>query len=723
MAELEEEVLEYRGRRATRKEAGTCTQGAAQQQEAWRSVARLVRNGNSMLKSSAASSMRSTPRVSISTAPSFRERANSGGGAGANGGAPRLLQSALQRVGSQLSRGEGSRLQGLAGSASESSQVASEGSADWGTGTLQQQEQQAQLQLPASAQRQQQQQQQQPEAPPEPGGLAVASAPGRKQEQQAGGCSSGTSTGDDGAEGHALARVHSRAGRAAQGRSLLSMKERSGSACLDSPQLQEPPPGDPLPEGGSRGSLRAAAAGGGAADAGLGQLRPASAGGGWASGPSRAASPAARNKRSTRPPSAPASRAASPAPIAPPAADGGGAALARGPDARAAALLFPRPEEPLAGSAAMGSLVGPLCNVLPPGAEQWPAMMPPGFLMAHKALSEAIVRIHTRGLAEVQPALPAAAATAALAAASRQLLASALVGGGKGRLLGQGDEEGGGSGGGGEPRYTIIESITAHYGNAPGRSLHNGRRGGGGGVQGSAAGLQHHAAWSDAEGPVSRLLLSCQQYFAQDLKVLMFCLFLGSLPPELIAQLLPRPGKGGEPASGKAQGSGGGGTGEEGAAGEERGEGEGEGAAEELLCRWPSRAWPFFLQLLGCLRGLLGSSWRATCRAWAAPGGTLLPLQCVADLLGNVYNVQDLGELGELGAAFLELMVQGPTGPGLDLDLLLFMLVQQHLAGGCRGVRGCWGRRGGEEPRYLPAERPLLHSESWAAGLPPALQC
>jgi hypothetical protein len=656
--------MEYRNRKAARKEAGTSTQSAAQQQEAWSSVARLVRNANSMLKSGG-SSMRSTPRASMSTAPSFKAGA---GAAAANGKTPagRALQGALQRAGGQLVRGESSRLQGMGVSGAlslEPSQLGAESSrmllpqaSGGASALLQQQQQQQQEQQQQEQQQAQEQQQEQEQAEPvlsgspwEPSAGAAVSFAAQLQEQEGG---SGAAHGLG--PGPGLARMQSRTSRTSLGRSLLSMKQRSGSAHMD---------GQLLAQEAADGSSSAAGAGA------AGPPRPASA----SSGSSLVASASAGAGEPGRPLSAPSSRATSPAPsdapswgpspppprspTPPRAIDVAAVAAALAPDAEGAPLS--RALSPA------GALLGPLCDTLPPGAGEQAPPVPPGFIMAHRAVSEAVVRIHTRGLAEVEPELPPVAtsnpAAAQLAAASRQLLASTLVSGAKSGLLAQ-DEEG--SSQASEQKYTIIESITAHYSNAPGRKLRNGRRGG---VQGGAAGFQHHHAWNDPEGPVSRLLLSCQQYFAHDLKVLMFCLFLGSLPPEQMAELLP-----GHAQQAAQQLGGPGGEAEE-------------EAPEELLCRWPTRAWPFYLQLLACLKGLLGSNWRATCKAWASPGGTLLPLQCAADLLGNVYNVQDLGELGELGRTFLEAMVQGPAGPGLDLDLLLFMLVQQHLAGGWPG--------------------------------------
>jgi hypothetical protein len=89
--------------------------------------------------------------------------------------------------------------------------------------------------------------------------------------------------------------------------------------------------------------------------------------------------------------------------------------------------------------------------------------------------------------------------------------------------------DGGGSGG------TVFDLLTAHYSQAgkPG-GVGNvaavaaaggggpGAAAAGGGGAGAAAAYAAHL-WKDPSGPVARLLLSCQQYAAADLKVALFC--------------------------------------------------------------------------------------------------------------------------------------------------------------------------------------------------------
>jgi hypothetical protein len=62
--------------------------------------------------------------------------------------------------------------------------------------------------------------------------------------------------------------------------------------------------------------------------------------------------------------------------------------------------------------------------------------------------------------------------------------------------------------------------------------------------------------------------------------------------------------------------------------------------------------WQQFLLLLHATKQLTGGLWKGLLRDWAAAGGALLPLQCVEDLLGNVYNASSLAAL-ELQPAVL----------------------------------------------------------------------
>jgi hypothetical protein len=136
---------------------------------------------------------------------------------------------------------------------------------------------------------------------------------------------------------------------------------------------------------------------------------------------------------------------------------------------------------------------------------------------------------------------------------------------------------------------------------------------------------------------------------------------------------------------------------------------------------WGAAHWQQFLLLLHAAKQLTGGLWKGLLREWAGAGGAQLPLQCVLDLLGNVYNASSLLALDQqpallgsklallqatqqqhqqgqgqpsqlqqqqqvdsVSGALRELLVDGPLGPAsaVDFDELLAMLMLQFDAGG-----------------------------------------
>ncbi|MEW5312328.1 MAG: hypothetical protein WDW38_003970 [Sanguina aurantia] len=99
---------------------------------------------------------------------------------------------------------------------------------------------------------------------------------------------------------------------------------------------------------------------------------------------------------------------------------------------------------------------------------------------------------------------------------------------------------------------------------------------------------------------------------------------------------------------------------------------------------WRSDVFHFLLHLLYCLRVLLAGSWRSSISAWASERGCQIPIQAVYDLVGNLFNVQSPTELdGAVGRRLGSLVLPGHTGPAVDLDALLLLLVNEHQAGTC----------------------------------------
>lgn len=199
------------------------------------------------------------------------------------------------------------------------------------------------------------------------------------------------------------------------------------------------------------------------------------------------------------------------------------------------------------------------------------------------------------------------------------------------------------------------------------------------------------------QGPITRLLVSCRSLASSSVKVALFCCLAGTHAPGLTG------------------------------------------------VSWGVQHWQQFLLLLHAAKQLTGGLWKSLLRDWAAAAGALLPLQCVLDLLGNVYNVSSLTlleqqpallgskqqvldaaastgsraasvaggssssrggspmamqgrpgtaaqqlqtqlqqqRMGNVAGALRELLVDGPLGPAsaVDFDNLLAMLMIQYDAG------------------------------------------
>lgn len=54
-----------------------------------------------------------------------------------------------------------------------------------------------------------------------------------------------------------------------------------------------------------------------------------------------------------------------------------------------------------------------------------------------------------------------------------------------------------------------------------------------------------------------------------------------------------------------------------------------------------SNTWQFFLNLLVCVFELLGESLNSTLRKWSSLEGVSLPVQCIMDVLANLYNTDN----------------------------------------------------------------------------------
>ncbi|GMH45918.1 hypothetical protein BSKO_13881 [Bryopsis sp. KO-2023] len=97
----------------------------------------------------------------------------------------------------------------------------------------------------------------------------------------------------------------------------------------------------------------------------------------------------------------------------------------------------------------------------------------------------------------------------------------------------------------------------------------------------------------------------------------------------------------------------------------------------------PPTAWHFFLKVLSCLRGLLDVNWKSAVKAWAKVEGATIPLQCVLDLLGNVYNAEQPALLEVVTSRLVSLIRMTSVGPCIDLDAFLMVIMSEHNLGRC----------------------------------------
>ena len=70
-----------------------------------------------------------------------------------------------------------------------------------------------------------------------------------------------------------------------------------------------------------------------------------------------------------------------------------------------------------------------------------------------------------------------------------------------------------------------------------------------------------------------------------------------------------------------------------------------------------------------------------TLQDWAQPGGALVPMQCVMDLLGNAYNVSNPAALDFCARCVVPNIQDSRLGPSMDLDALLQVLLDDLEAG------------------------------------------
>ena len=71
----------------------------------------------------------------------------------------------------------------------------------------------------------------------------------------------------------------------------------------------------------------------------------------------------------------------------------------------------------------------------------------------------------------------------------------------------------------------------------------------------------------------------------------------------------------------------------------------------------------------------------ASLQEWAQPGGAVVPMQCVMDLLGNAYNVTNPAALDFCTRCVVPNIQDSRLGPSMDLDALLQVLLDDLESG------------------------------------------
>ncbi|KAL4458548.1 hypothetical protein ABPG75_013413 [Micractinium tetrahymenae] len=95
-------------------------------------------------------------------------------------------------------------------------------------------------------------------------------------------------------------------------------------------------------------------------------------------------------------------------------------------------------------------------------------------------------------------------------------------------------------------------------------------------------------------------------------------------------------------------------------------------------------AWQLFVRLLCCLRALQGGGWDALVKEWMdSEEGVQLALQCVMDLLANLYNTDAPALLDSMRRGLVPLVRQGRRGPAVDLDAFLLVCMNEYCDGNC----------------------------------------
>ena len=76
-----------------------------------------------------------------------------------------------------------------------------------------------------------------------------------------------------------------------------------------------------------------------------------------------------------------------------------------------------------------------------------------------------------------------------------------------------------------------------------------------------------------------------------------------------------------------------------------------------------------------------GHSLMMLVQEWQSSNGTVVPIQCVIDVVGNAFNSNDPAGLPVAQSQLMPLIQDSKKGPAIDLDAFLLVMLEEHLQG------------------------------------------
>ena len=95
-----------------------------------------------------------------------------------------------------------------------------------------------------------------------------------------------------------------------------------------------------------------------------------------------------------------------------------------------------------------------------------------------------------------------------------------------------------------------------------------------------------------------------------------------------------------------------------------------------------AQAYYFMLDILDCIRRLMGVNWRTILQQWEN-GNAGLPVPCMMDALCNVYNTNNPANLAVVQSNLRYAITDGKLGPCVDLDTFIDTMINEFEARSC----------------------------------------